>query len=192
MIKNKENKENKETRENRGLLIGRMQPLHNGHVQVIKKTLEEVDEIIIGIGSAQLSHSIRDPFTAGERIMMLTKALAENNISPDSYYIIPIQDILKNAVWVSHVKMLTPPFNRVYSGNPLVQRLFEEEEYEVHKPPLFNRKELSGTEIRRRMINNENWESLVPKSVSTIIHEIDGINRIKHLAITEINENQEK
>ena len=40
----------------RGLLIGRMQPVHNGHIEIIKQILEEVDEIIIGIGSAQLSH----------------------------------------------------------------------------------------------------------------------------------------
>ncbi len=31
----------------RGILIGRMQPVHNGHIEVIKKTLEEVDEIVI-------------------------------------------------------------------------------------------------------------------------------------------------
>ena len=42
----------------RGILIGRMQPVHNGHLQVIDKILEEVDEIIIGIGSAQLSHEL--------------------------------------------------------------------------------------------------------------------------------------
>ena len=30
----------------RGILIGRMQPIHNGHMQVINKILEEVDEII--------------------------------------------------------------------------------------------------------------------------------------------------
>ena len=30
----------------RGILIGRMQPIHKGHIQVIKKILEEVDEII--------------------------------------------------------------------------------------------------------------------------------------------------
>ena len=36
----------------RGLLIGRIQPLHNGHIKVIQETLKEVDEIIIGIGSA--------------------------------------------------------------------------------------------------------------------------------------------
>ena len=44
----------------RGILIGRMQPLHNGHIEVIKKILNEVDEIIIGIGSAQISHELKD------------------------------------------------------------------------------------------------------------------------------------
>ncbi len=175
-------------KKNRGLLIGRMQPVHNGHIQVIKKTFEEVEEIIIGIGSAQLSHSTTDPFTAGERIMMLTKSLAENNIDPSKYYVIPLQDILMNAVWVSHVKMLTPPFWKVFSGNPLVQRLFTEEGYEVAVPPLFNREELSGTEIRKRMIKDENWKSLIPDSVMKIINEVDGINRIKQLAIKELSE----
>ena len=77
----------------RGILIGRMQPVHNGHIQVINKILEEVDEIIIGIGSAQLSHELKDPFTAGERIVMMSQALAEMNIDPKRYYIIPMEDI---------------------------------------------------------------------------------------------------
>lgn len=103
----------------RGLLVGRMQPFHRGHLQVIKRILREVDELIICVGSAQLSHSTRDPFTAGERVMMLTKALSENGIPASRYYIIPVQDIECNALWVAHIKMLTPPFDRVYSGNPL-------------------------------------------------------------------------
>ncbi|MCC7558308.1 MAG: nicotinamide-nucleotide adenylyltransferase, partial [Methanobacteriaceae archaeon] len=81
----------------RGLLVGRMQPVHKGHLQVIKRILEEVNEIIICVGSAQLSHTIKDPFTAGERIMMLTKALSENGISASRYYIIPVQDIECNS-----------------------------------------------------------------------------------------------
>ena len=44
----------------RGLLVGRMQPVHEGHLEVIKRILEEVDEVIIGIGSAQLSHTLKD------------------------------------------------------------------------------------------------------------------------------------
>ena len=98
----------------RGILIGRMQPVHNGHMQVISKILEEVDEIIIGIGSAQLSHELKDPFTAGERIVMISQALADAGVDSSRYYIIPMQDINFNAIWVSHVKMLTPPFSIVY------------------------------------------------------------------------------
>ena len=107
----------------RGILIGRMQPVHNGHMQVISKILEEVDEIIIGIGSAQLSHELKDPFTAGERIVMMSQALADAGVDSSRYYIIPMQDINFNAIWVSHVKMLTPPFSFVYSGNHLVKQL---------------------------------------------------------------------
>ena len=113
----------------RGLLIGRMQPVHNGHIEIIKQILEEVDEIIIGIGSAQLSHELKNPFTAGERLMMLNQALAENDIERNRYYIIPMEDVNRNALWVAHVKMMTPPFKEVYSGNSLVKQLFSEEGY---------------------------------------------------------------
>lgn len=172
----------------RGLLVGRMQPVHNGHLQVIKSILEEVDEVIIGIGSAQLSHTMKDPFTAGERVMMLTKALSENGIPASKYYIIPIQDVACNSVWVAHVKMLTPPFECIYSGNPLVQQLFIEAGNKVTEPPLFNREIYSGTEVRKRILADKDWELLVPKSVVNVIDEIDGISRMKHLSKKEASE----
>ncbi len=172
----------------RGILIGRMQPVHNGHMQVIDKILDEVDEIIIGIGSAQLSHELKDPFTAGERVVMISQSLAERDVDPSRYYIIPMQDINFNAVWVSHVKMLTPPFSIVYSGNPLVKQLFSEEGFEVNQPPLYDRLHLSGTEVRRRMLENLNWEELVPKATAELINEINGIERLKNLSIKELSE----
>ena len=172
----------------RGILIGRMQPVHNGHMQVINKILEEVDEIIIGIGSAQLSHELKDPFTAGERIVMMSQALADAGVNPSRYYIIPMQDINFNAIWPAHVKMLTPPFSIVYSGNPLVKQLFSEEGYEVKQPPLYDRLHLSGTEVRRRIIEDENWQELVPDATAEVISEIQGIERIKNLSIKEISD----
>ena len=172
----------------RGILIGRMQPVHNGHMEVIKRILEEVDEIVIGIGSAQLSHEVKDPFTAGERVLMMTQALAEIDVDPSRYYIIPMQDINFNAIWASHVKMLTPPFSIVYSGNPLVKQLFAEEGYEVRQPPLYDRIHLSGTEVRRRILENENWQELVPKATVNLLKEIDGINRLKNLSVKEISD----
>ncbi|WP_292608154.1 nicotinamide-nucleotide adenylyltransferase [Methanobrevibacter sp. UBA188] len=172
----------------RGILIGRMQPVHNGHLQVIDKILEEVDEIIIGIGSAQLSHELKDPFTAGERIVMMSQALAEMNIDPKRYYIIPMEDINFNAIWPSHVKMMTPPFSIVYSGNPLVKQLFAEEGFEVRQPPLYDRLHLSGTEVRRRILKYENWQELVPKATADVLSEINGIERLKNLSEKEISD----
>ncbi|MBI5681416.1 MAG: nicotinamide-nucleotide adenylyltransferase [Methanobacterium sp.] len=172
----------------RGLLVGRMQPVHEGHLQVIKSILKEVEEVIIGIGSAQLSHTSKDPFTAGERVMMLTKALTDNGISASKYYIIPVQDVACNSIWVAHIKMLTPPFEHIYSGNSLVQRLFIEDGFEVTEPPLFNREIYSGTEVRKRMLEDDDWESLVPQSVVNVIKEIDGVSRLKHLSRKEVSE----
>ena len=172
----------------RGILIGRMQPVHNGHMEVIKRILEDVDEIVIGIGSAQLSHEVKDPFTAGERVVMMTQALAEIDVDPSRYYIIPMQDINFNAIWASHVKMLTPPFSIVYSGNPLVKQLFAEEGYEVRQPPLYDRIHLSGTEVRRRILEDKNWQELVPKATADLLKEIDGVNRLKNLSVKEISD----
>ena len=172
----------------RGILIGRMQPVHNGHIQVINKILEEVDEIIIGIGSAQLSHELKNPFTAGERILMMNQALAESDIDPGRYYIIPMEDINFNAIWASHVKMMTPPFSIVYSGNPLGKQLFKEEGIEVRQPPLYDRLHLSGTEVRRRILEDENWQELVPKATADLIAEINGVERLKNLSIKEISD----
>jgi nicotinamide-nucleotide adenylyltransferase len=82
--------------------------------------------------------------------------------------------------------MLTPPFEMIYSGNPLVQRLFIEAGYKVTTPPLFNREVYSGTEVRNRMLKDDDWKSLLPSSVVDVIEEINGIDRIKHISKKEI------
>ncbi len=165
----------------RGLLIGRFQPFHLGHMYVIERIAEEVDEIVIAIGSAQKSHTLENPFTAGERLMMIFKSLQQNNVRR-TWYVIPVNDIDNNSLWVSHIRSLTPPFHRVYSGNPLVKRLFREAGKDVATPPLYNRKEYSGSEIRRRMLAGEPWEELVPEAVVEVVREVDGVRRLRELA----------
>lgn len=169
----------------RTLLIGRFQPPHLGHMEIIKQILEEVSELIIGIGSAQLSHELNDPFTAGERILMLNKSLAGCNIDLSRVYFIPIPDVNNNAIWVSHVLSFSPPFSIVYSGNPLVKRLFKERGFEVRTPPMFNREEYRGREIRRRIFDDKKWQDLVPDAVVEVIDEINGADRLKELSKTD-------
>ena len=169
----------------RALFIGRFQPYHLGHHEVIKNILNEVDELIIGIGSAQESHSLENPFTAGERVWMISKALDELKIEK-KIYIIPLEDIKRNSLWVAHVKEMVPPFDVVYSNNPLVKRLFKEAGVEVRGTHLYNRVDYQGTEIRKKMINGENWKKYVPKAVVEVIETIDGINRIKEIISKDI------
>jgi len=110
---------------------------------------------------------------------MIARALREGGVQ--NFYLVPIVDINRYAVWVSHVVSIVPPFDAVYSNNPLTRRLFREAGYEVRASPLYNRQIYSGTEIRRRILEDEEWESLVPPAVVRTIHEIDGVSRIKEL-----------
>ncbi|MFB6070856.1 MAG: nicotinamide-nucleotide adenylyltransferase [Halanaeroarchaeum sp.] len=166
----------------RGFYIGRFQPYHNGHQQVIAEIVSEVDELVIGIGSADRSHTMRNPFTAGERIMMITKALTELDLVT---YVVPIEDINRNSVWVSHVESMSPRFDVAYSNNPLVIQLFEEAGTEVRQSPMFERDVLKGSKIRRKMVEDEPWRHLLPEPVVETIEEIDGIGRIQHVGSTD-------
>lgn len=163
----------------RAFYIGRFQPYHNGHQYVLEQIAERDDEIVIGVGSAQLSHEAENPFTAGERVLMITGALKSLGIP---IYVIPIEDIKRNSLWVAHVKSMTPPFERIYSSNPLVMRLFAEEGIMVESPAMYGRELYSGTEIRRRMLKGESWQNLVPEAVCEVIREIDGVERIREIA----------
>jgi nicotinamide-nucleotide adenylyltransferase len=163
--------------EMRGLLIGRYQPFHKGHLEVIKNILKEVDDLIIGIGSAQISHTLENPFTAGERMTMISNSLRDEGITR-CLHIIPIPDVWNNALWVNHVRSLTPRFQVVYTGNALAKRLFKENGVEVREQPLFNRAKYSGTEVRRRMFIGDDWRSLVPPAVVGVINEIKGVERL--------------
>ncbi|MBU2560225.1 nicotinamide-nucleotide adenylyltransferase, partial [archaeon] len=87
-----------------------------------------------------------------------------------------------NSVWISHIKSLTPPFSKVYTGNTLVKRLFKEQGVEVETPPMYNREEFSGTQIRQRMLEGKQWKKFVPKAVADVIEEVNGVGRIKDLA----------
>jgi nicotinamide-nucleotide adenylyltransferase len=161
------------------LLLGRFQPFHKGHLEVVRSIAKKCDSLIIGIGSAQYSHTFENPFTAGERHLMISRALKDEGMK--EYFLVPIVDINRYAVWVSHVVSLVPPFEVVFTNNNLTRRLFSEAKYEVRDSPMFNRETYSGTEIRRRMSMGEEWRDLVPQAVAKVIDDIDGVNRIRDL-----------
>ncbi|MDT7861327.1 MAG: nicotinamide-nucleotide adenylyltransferase [Saccharolobus sp.] len=169
----------------RGLYPGRFQPFHLGHLNVVKWGLEKVDELIILVGSAQESHTLSNPFTAGERIEMIRNSLRDEGIDLSRIFIIPIPDILMNSVWAYHVSTYTPKFDVVFARNPLVVRIFKEAGYKVEVPPPFNREKYNSTYIRRLIILNENWSELVPKAVYDFIIKNKGDQRLREIVGTD-------
>jgi nicotinamide-nucleotide adenylyltransferase len=165
----------------RGLFVGRFQPFHLGHLGAIEDAMKEVDELVIVIGSAQYSHNLDDPFTAGERLVMVRSALEEAGIDCWQVWIVPMPDVNLHAMWVSALEGYTPKFDVVYSNEPLTRRLFMEAGYKVKSIPFHKRKDYSSTKIRERMLEGENWEKLVPKSVAELIKKIDGVSRLRDL-----------
>jgi nicotinamide-nucleotide adenylyltransferase len=57
--------------------------------------------------------------------------------------------------------------------------------YQVKTIPLFEREVYSSTFVREKMVKDNSWTELVPKSVADFILEIDGVNRIRDLARTD-------
>jgi nicotinamide-nucleotide adenylyltransferase len=173
----------------RGFLVGRFQPFHSGHEKLVQDIAREVDELIVGVGSADASHTVRNPFTAGERIVMISKVLSDIDVPT---YVVPLEDLDRNAVWVSHVESMCPPFDVVYSNNPLVIRLFNESDYEVRDSEMIDRGRLRGTNIREQMIEGNEWRNRVPEAVVGAIAEINGAERLQQIAETDGVDNEKE
>lgn len=164
----------------RGVVIGRFQPFHNGHLLLIRQILRECNEVLIVVGSAQRNYTIANPFTAGERILMIRKSLIEGGVDVSKTIIIPLIDIEDNAMWFPMLVSMLPPFDIIYSGNRLVVSLATSY-LEVRSPKFVRKKHYNGSYIRHRILSGQKWNNLVSKSVFDIICSIDGINRIKKI-----------
>ena len=162
--------------------MGRFQPFHLGHLEAVKYVLGRVDDLIIVVGSAQHSHTIDNPFTAGERISMIRLALKEVKINADRYTVIPLPDDEFHKVWVSHLLSQTPSFDIVFTNEPLTFRLLKEAGLRVERFPMFNRTRFTATEVRRRMLSGGSWQELLPKTVVSYLKQIGGDERLRDIS----------
>lgn len=163
----------------RGLIIGRFQPFHKGHLHLVRQILSECEEIVIAIASAQYNYIEKDPFTAGERIEMIHDSLREAKVDLSTCYIVPIINDENNARWVAHLQSFLPVFDVVYTGNPYVKMLMRNSRIKVRKISFHDRNAYNATRIRNLMVEGKEWEELVPKAVASLIERLDGGKRMK-------------
>ena len=159
--------------------MGRFQPFHLGHLDLVTKILDECDEIIIAITSSQFNYLEKDPFTSGERIEMIHNSLKDSSIDLSRCFVIGIENQFNIATWASYLKSSLPHFDKVYSGNDYVSMLLGDSQIKVVSPKFLHREKYNATRIRSLIIEDGEWQQYVPKAVSKLIDEINGQNRLK-------------
>ncbi|PSP77096.1 nicotinamide-nucleotide adenylyltransferase [Halobacteriales archaeon QS_1_68_20] len=162
----------------RGFYPGRFQPFHGGHRRFVERIADEVDEVVVGVGSAQASHTGRNPFTAGERVTMAHRALADLETTT---YVVSIEDVGQHALWPAHVRTQCPRFEVVYTNNPMVERVCEEDGLDVSGVELIDRDRYNGTDVRRRMVEGDTWRDRVPEATVDVVEEVDGVKRLRRV-----------
>ena len=109
-------------------------------------------------GPTQADIEASNEMTADERKEMIEATMKDIECK---YYLFGIPDINNYDLYVSHLEKFVPKFDCVYSGNPLVQRVFKNAGYQVNKLDLINREVWEGSAIRQEMKEGGDWELAV-------------------------------
>lgn len=152
------------------LFIGRFQPFHLGHLEIVKEALGSNDMLYIVIGSAQEKGTAQNPYSVEDRKKMVESGVGE---LLERIKIVPIDDIGNDEEWVRHVLKYTTKIDAVFSGqNQQTERLFSGAGFKVIPSPLFEN--ITATEIRNRKRQGMRWHHMVPEQVVEYLESIDG------------------
>jgi len=159
-----------------GLLIGRFQPFHKGHVSAVSFGLSKVDNLWIGIGSSNKSHESKNPFTADERKEMILASLDLETLKRVRVFYVP--DINDHEKWTLHVDSIVPKYDIVFSNDDFTTSLYKKRGIKVIEVPLLQRDMISGTRIRQLMISYGDWASLVPEGTKGVLLKLNAKQRL--------------
>jgi bifunctional NMN adenylyltransferase/nudix hydrolase len=95
------------------VLIGRFQPLHSAHLEIIKRATALTDQLVIICGSANQPRTYKNPFTFDERARMIKDATRGLNMQ---VYVEPNTDTIYNdQAWAVRVQGIVSKY-RVLGG----------------------------------------------------------------------------
>jgi nicotinamide-nucleotide adenylyltransferase len=103
-------------------------------IDLVKRILNENDEVVIAICGSERSHEREEKnpndernylMSGGERIDVAQYALKNEGIDPARCIVVPVKNDPANTNWASDVKMLTPRWEKLYTGNYKNASIFE-------------------------------------------------------------------
>jgi cytidyltransferase-like protein len=167
-----------------GMVHGRFQPFHNGHLEYLRAARQLCQILIVGITNPDPAATIEEPtsdhrhlpesnpFTYFERLLMVREVLRDEAVPEDRSIIIPFP-VNSPDRWRYYVPPNAVNYLRVFSDweQSKVDRLREHGyRVEVLHPGIS--KEVEASEVRRRMASGEDWQSLLPPAVVRVIESL--------------------
>ncbi|MBI4080305.1 MAG: nicotinamide-nucleotide adenylyltransferase [Candidatus Levybacteria bacterium] len=154
----------------KGLLVGRFQPFHNGHLYLIKKAFTFVDALIIGIGSVN-THDKNNPLSYEDRETLMRQVITREKLDGKKIHIVPLRDYFNDELWLKHALATVPLFDVVIGNNEWTNGIFQKAGYTVIRIPYYKRYIYEGERIRKIMERRGKWESRVPSYLVPFIQE---------------------
>src|SRR5437763_15036979 len=168
----------------RGMIHGRFQPFHNGHLEYLRGAAERSDEVWIGITNPdptrvkeEASDPLRhlpesNPWSYAERLLMVKAAAADADID---VHVIPFP-VNEPELWPAYVPDGVTQFIRHFSewGGTKIERL-REAGYDVVVLDEGAEKWVSGADVRRAMREGVEWETLVPPGVARVVRALERV-----------------
>ena len=165
----------------RGLVIGRFQPFHHGHAALIKHALERCGSVVVAIGSATEPASLRNPFTAKERRMMVEAAFPRE-VATGLVTMVDVPDLHDPPRYARHTLGLTGPVAAVFGNDDDTLELFEREGLRVERPGLLDRAKFEAKAIRALLAADDlEWRRRVPAPVAMLLMRWDAGKRLRSM-----------
>lgn len=146
-----------------GLIIGRFQPFHLGHLHLIKVALEQVDKLVIAIGSSNVCNQ-DNPLSYQQRKQLLEQVVAKEGWQTKVKLIFPLPDYPDdNDRWLQNLLQQAGNFDIHFGNNNYSNDVLKAAGYEIYPVDLKQRKQLEGTSIRQQIrAGQKAWDALVP------------------------------
>lgn len=156
------------------IFIGRFQPFHLAHMQTIKIALQNSQNIILALGSAQNERNIKNPFLASEREAMILSNFSEAD--QHRIHFVHVIDVYNDVKWVKLVKSLVAEVVSVTDKVGLIGHFKDDSSYYLALFPEWEMLKLesligsiSATPLREAYYRGEIKESAFPLGTSDFL-----------------------
>lgn len=146
------------------VFIGRFQPIHKGHLSVIRKALSMADNLLMILGSSNQARSIKNPWTYPERIKMIQDSLFPEE-SKNIYFSASQDWFYNEARWLTEIQESVYSFCPSNKDIVLVGHIKDDSSYYLKSFPQWDFHEcgdyelLNATDIRNKYFQSQLYYS---------------------------------